>query len=101
MDWPGLTFRVGITRANPNSQPDAVIDAHELIALCAPRPVFISSGSLQVEGGWIEGKGMFLGAVGAGPVYKLLPQPVHKCEAYSGHSLLSCNVIWNGELSVG
>ena len=61
-----------MTRANPNSQPDAVIDAHELIALCAPRPVFISSGSLQVEGGWIEGKGMFLGAVGAGPVYKLL-----------------------------
>jgi len=48
------------------------VDAHELIALCAPRPVFISSGSLQVEGGWIDAKGMFLGAVGAGPVYKLL-----------------------------
>jgi hypothetical protein len=34
--------------------------------------VFISNGSQQVEGGWVDAKGMFLGAVGAGPVYKLL-----------------------------
>lgn len=58
--------------AGPLTPNDLPADAHELIALCAPRPVFISSGSLQVEGGWIDGKGMFLGAVGAGPVYKLL-----------------------------
>ena len=58
--------------AGPFTPNDLPVDAHELIALCAPRPVFISSGSLQVEGGWIDGKGMFLGAVGAGPVYKLL-----------------------------
>ena len=51
---------------------DLPVDAHELIALCAPRPVFVSSGSQQVEGGWVDAKGMFLGAVGAGPVYKLL-----------------------------
>jgi hypothetical protein len=58
--------------AGPLTLGDLPVDAHELIALCAPRPVFISSGSLQVEGGWIDAKGMFLGAVGAGPVYKLL-----------------------------
>lgn len=58
--------------AGPLTPDDLPVDAHELIALCAPRPVFISSGSLQVEGGWIDGKGMFLAAVGAGPVYKLL-----------------------------
>jgi lysophospholipase L1-like esterase len=58
--------------AGPLTPNDLPVDAHELIALCAPRPVFVSSGSLQVEGGWIDGKGMFLGAVGAGPVYKLL-----------------------------
>jgi hypothetical protein len=34
--------------------------------------VFISSGSQQVEGGWVDAEGMFLGAVGAGPVYRLL-----------------------------
>ena len=58
--------------AGPLTPDDLPVDAHELIALCAPRPVFISSGSQQVEGGWVDAKGMFLGAVGAGPVYKLL-----------------------------
>jgi hypothetical protein len=58
--------------AGPLTVEDLPVDAHELIALCAPRPVFISSGSQQVEGGWVDAKGMFLGAVGAGPVYHLL-----------------------------
>jgi (4-O-methyl)-D-glucuronate---lignin esterase len=58
--------------AGPLTANDLPVDAHELIALCAPRPVFISSGSQQVEGGWVDAKGMFLGAVYAGPVYKLL-----------------------------
>jgi hypothetical protein len=58
--------------AGPLSVTDLPVDAHELIALCAPRPVFISSGAQEVEGGWVDAKGMFLGAVGAGPVYKLL-----------------------------
>jgi hypothetical protein len=56
----------------PLTADDLPVDAHELVALCAPRPVFISSGSFEVEGGWVDAKGMFLGAVGAGPVYRLL-----------------------------
>src|SRR5271170_6632192 len=58
--------------AGPLTPNDLPVDSDDLIALCAPRPVFISSGSQQVEGGWVDAKGMFLGAVGAGPVYKLL-----------------------------
>jgi len=58
--------------AGPLTVNDLPVDANELIALSAPRPVFISSGSQQVEGGWVDAKGMFLGAVAAGPVYKLL-----------------------------
>jgi len=58
--------------AGPLTVNDLPVDSHELIALCAPRPVFISSGSQQVEGGWVDAKGMFLAAVGAGPVYRLL-----------------------------
>ena len=58
--------------AGPLTRDDLPVDAHELIALCAPRPVFISSGSQEVEGGWVDARGMFLGAVGAGPVYRLL-----------------------------
>jgi hypothetical protein len=58
--------------AGPLTVNDLPVDANDLIALCAPRPVFISSGAQQVEGGWVDAKGMFLGAVGAGPVYRLL-----------------------------
>jgi len=58
--------------AGPLTVDDLPVDAHELIALCAPRPVFISSGSQQVEGGWVDAKGMFVAAVAAGPVYTLL-----------------------------
>jgi hypothetical protein len=58
--------------AGPLTVNDLPVDAHQLIALCAPRAVFISSGSQQVEGGWVDAKGMFVAAVAAGPVYKLL-----------------------------
>ena len=58
--------------AGPLTKNDLPVDAHELVALCAPRPVFISAGSLEVEGGWVDAKGMFLGGAYAGPVYELL-----------------------------
>lgn len=61
-----------IKYASTLTAEDLPVDAHELVALCAPRPVFISAGSPQVEGQWIDAKGMFLSAVHAGPVYELL-----------------------------
>lgn len=58
--------------AGPLTPSDLPVDAHELIALCAPRPVFISCGSPNVEGNWVDSRGQFLAAVAAGPVYRLL-----------------------------
>ena len=58
--------------AGPQTPADLPVDSHELIALCAPRPVFISCGSPQVEGNWVDSRGQFLAAVAAGPVYRLL-----------------------------
>jgi hypothetical protein len=58
--------------AGPLTWNDLPVDSHELIALCAPRPVFISAGTLTKGDGWVDAKGMFLAAVGAGPVYRLL-----------------------------
>jgi hypothetical protein len=58
--------------AGPLTPNDLPVDAHELIALCAPRPVFISAGSPKVEGQWIDQRGMFMAAAAAGPVYRLL-----------------------------
>jgi len=56
--------------AGPLNWNDMPVDSHELVALCAPRPVFISAG--DKGDGWVDAKGMFLAGVGAGPVYKLL-----------------------------
>ncbi|MGD0591236.1 MAG: acetylxylan esterase [Bacteroidota bacterium] len=58
--------------AGPLTANNLPVDAHELVALCAPRPVFISAGSFEVEGGWVDAKGMFLGGAYASPVYELL-----------------------------
>jgi hypothetical protein len=57
--------------AGPLTWDDLPVDAHELVALCAPRPVFIGSGATNGDG-WVDAKGMFLAGAGAGPVYKLL-----------------------------
>jgi hypothetical protein len=57
--------------ADPLKWSDLPVDSHELVALCAPRPVFISAGATNGDG-WVDAKGMFLAAAGAGPVYKLL-----------------------------
>ncbi|HTE24738.1 endo-1,4-beta-xylanase [Flavitalea sp.] len=56
--------------AGPLNWNDMPVDSHELIALCAPRPVFISAG--DKGDGWVDVRGMFMAAVAAGPVYKLL-----------------------------
>jgi len=58
--------------AGPLHWNDLPVDAHELVALCAPRPVFISAGATDKGDGWVDAKGMFLAGVGAGPVYRLL-----------------------------
>jgi hypothetical protein len=57
--------------AGPLNWNDLPVDSHELVALCAPRPVFISAGATEGDG-WVDAKGMFLAGAGAGPVYKLL-----------------------------
>jgi hypothetical protein len=49
---------------------DLPVDSHELVALCAPRPVLITGGTYGDRGA--DTKGMFLAAAGAGPVYRLL-----------------------------
>ena len=62
--------------AGPLTVNDLPVDAHQLVALCAPRPVFISSGDtlggVPAGDGWVDAKGMFLAGVHAGPVYRLL-----------------------------
>jgi hypothetical protein len=74
---------------NENSLP---VDHHQLIALAAPRPVYVAS---AVEDQWADPRGEYLGLFHAGPVYQLfgksplpsstlpeLNQPIHTDVGY-------------------
>src|SRR5712671_3449581 len=52
---------------------DLPVDAHELIALCAPRPTFISYGiPARGDANWLDQQGSYMATVAAGPVFRLL-----------------------------
>jgi len=52
---------------------DIPVDAHELIALCAPRFTFISYGVPERgDAKWLDQQGSYMAAVAAGPVFRLL-----------------------------
>jgi len=52
---------------------DIPVDAHELIALCAPRPTFISYGVPEKgDANWLDQQGSYMATVAAGPVFRLL-----------------------------
>jgi len=55
---------------NPGDLP---VDAHELIALCAPRLTFISYGIPEKgDAKWLDQQGSYMATVAAGPVFRLL-----------------------------
>ncbi len=52
---------------------DIPVDAHQLIALCAPRLTFISYGIPERgDAKWLDQQGSYMAAVAAGPVFRLL-----------------------------
>ncbi len=52
---------------------DIPVDAHELIALCAPRPTFISYGIPEKgDANWLDQQGSYMATVAAGAVFRLL-----------------------------
>ncbi len=58
-----------IKYGGPLQWSDLPVDAHELLALCAPRPVFVGAGSIGDF--WVDPKGMFEACVEADPAYRL------------------------------
>jgi hypothetical protein len=90
--------------ANPVARTpgDLPVDAHELIALCAPRPVFISYGVPEKgDAKWLDQQGSFMAAVAAGPVFRLLgARDLGTSDDYAVEKMPSVNVgLLDGELA--
>lgn len=52
---------------------DLPVDSHELIALCAPRPTFISYGIPEKgDANWLDQRGSYMATIAAGAAFKLL-----------------------------
>ncbi|UFH55406.1 hypothetical protein [Spirosoma sp. KNUC1025] len=52
---------------------DLPVDSHELLALCAPRPTFVSYGIPEKgDAKWLVQTGSYKATIAAGPVFKLL-----------------------------
>jgi hypothetical protein len=71
----GNFLKYGASEASSGAKNagDLPVDAHELIALCAPRLTFISYGVPEKgDARWLDHQGSYMAAVAAGPVFRLL-----------------------------
>ncbi|HTS30985.1 MAG TPA: hypothetical protein VMH81_34170 [Bryobacteraceae bacterium] len=71
----GNFLKYGASEASFGSKNagDLPVDAHELIALCAPRLTFVSYGIPEKgDAKWLDHEGSFMAAVAAQPVFRLL-----------------------------
>jgi hypothetical protein len=79
---------------------DLPVDQHELIALCAPRPCFISYGVVPGDPNWVDAHGSFMAAVLAGPAYRLLDKKdLGTSGDYLTDKMPSVNTLIGGELA--
>jgi len=69
--------------AGPQTEADLPVDAHSLIALAAPRPLFIGAGNFN-EDAWVDPRGSWEAARAASAVYRLLGEPGLVGDAYPG-----------------
>jgi lysophospholipase L1-like esterase len=84
------------------SANDIPVDAHELIALCAPRPTFISYGVPENgDASWLDQRGSYMATVAAGPVFRLLgARDLGVTEDYREAKIPPCNTsLLDGELA--
>jgi len=81
---------------------DIPVDAHQLIALAAPRPTFISYGVPEKgDAKWLDQQGSFMAAVAAGPVFRLLgAKDLGTSDDYNREKMPAVNVgLLNGHLA--
>ena len=67
-----MKYAAAESKTGPKTTGDLPVDSHELIAVCAPRPCFISYGTVEHgDPKWVDARGSFMAGVLASPVYEL------------------------------
>jgi hypothetical protein len=100
----GNFLKYGASEATFGSKTpgDLPVDSHELIALCAPRPTFISYGVPEKgDAKWLDHQGSYMAAIAAGPVFKLLGvKDLGKSNDYKTEKMPAVNVsMLDGQLA--
>jgi hypothetical protein len=68
-----LKYGASDTTFGSRTPNDLPVESNELIALCAPRPVFVSYGIPEKgDAHWLDHQGSYMATVAAGGVYRLL-----------------------------
>lgn len=78
------------------------VDSHELLAMCAPRPVFVSYGIPEKgDAKWLDQQGSYMATIAAGAVYKLLgARDLGLSNNYQTEKMPGVNVsLLNGQLA--
>jgi len=81
---------------------DLPVDAHELLALCAPRLTFVSYGVPEKgDAKWLDHQGSFMAAVAAQPVFRLLgDKDLGRSDDYHTEKMPGVNVaLMDGQLA--
>ncbi len=100
----GNFLKYGASEASFGSKNagDIPVDAHELLALCAPRLTFISYG-VPEEGDarWLDHQGSFMAAIAAQPVFRLLcAKDLGRSDDYHSEKMPAVNVaLMDGQLA--
>jgi hypothetical protein len=84
---------------NPGDLP---VDAHELLAMCAPRLTFVSYGVPERgDAKWLDHQGSFMAAIAAQPVFRLLgAKGLGRSDDYKTEKMPDVNVsLMDGQLA--
>jgi hypothetical protein len=100
----GNFLKYGASEASFGSKNsgDLPVDAHELIALCAPRLTFVSYGVPEKgDAKWLDHQGSFMAAIAAQPVFRLLgAKGLGRSDDYHTEKMPAVNVsLLDGQLA--
>jgi hypothetical protein len=97
-----LKYGAAAAQFGSRTAGDLPVDAHELIALCAPRPTFISYGVPEKgDAKWLDHQGSFMAAIAAQPVFTLLgAKGLGRSDDYKTERMPAVNVgLLDGQLA--